>query len=117
MISSSIARKEERRGRIGLSWAWGRLVRGMKWCVLIFTPSVVRDASTEWNWQLPPQWLNIDLRGFDCQVLGKFHVIMADPPWDIHMSVRLYLPLALSLCPLFSLMPLPPLPPSSPSLD
>lgn len=37
--------------------------------------------------QLPPQWLNCDLRRFDYSVLGKFHVIMADPPWDIHMSV------------------------------
>ncbi|KAG9041314.1 hypothetical protein FS842_002602 [Serendipita sp. 407] len=36
---------------------------------------------------LPPQWLNCDLRNFDCSVLGKFHVIMADPPWDIHMSL------------------------------
>ncbi|CCM03411.1 uncharacterized protein FIBRA_05542 [Fibroporia radiculosa] len=35
---------------------------------------------------LPPQWLNCDLRRFDYSVLGKFHVIMADPPWDIHMS-------------------------------
>ncbi|KAG5353183.1 hypothetical protein C0989_009560 [Termitomyces sp. Mn162] len=37
---------------------------------------------------LPPQWINCDLRRFDYSVLGKFHVIMADPPWDIHMSVR-----------------------------
>ena len=37
--------------------------------------------------QLPPQWLSCDLRQFDCSVLGKFHVIMADPPWDIHMSL------------------------------
>jgi mRNA m6A methyltransferase catalytic subunit len=27
------------------------------------------------------------VRKFDYSVLGKFHVIMADPPWDIHMSV------------------------------
>lgn len=38
--------------------------------------------------KLPPQWINCDLRTFDYSVLGKFHVIMADPPWDIHMSVR-----------------------------
>ncbi|KAJ3504006.1 hypothetical protein NLJ89_g8168 [Agrocybe chaxingu] len=36
---------------------------------------------------LPPQWINCDLRTFDYSVLGKFHVIMADPPWDIHMSL------------------------------
>jgi mRNA (2'-O-methyladenosine-N6-)-methyltransferase len=39
------------------------------------------------QWKLPPQWINCDLRSFDYSVLGKFHVIMADPPWDIHMSV------------------------------
>ena len=37
--------------------------------------------------KFPPQWINCDLRSFDYSVLGKFHVIMADPPWDIHMSV------------------------------
>ncbi|KIM45851.1 hypothetical protein M413DRAFT_440903 [Hebeloma cylindrosporum] len=36
---------------------------------------------------LPPQWINCDLRTFDYSTLGKFHVIMADPPWDIHMSL------------------------------
>ncbi|KAH8106258.1 MT-A70-domain-containing protein [Cristinia sonorae] len=36
---------------------------------------------------LPPQWINCDMRRFDYSVLGKFHVIMADPPWDIHMSL------------------------------
>ncbi|KII95870.1 hypothetical protein PLICRDRAFT_98933 [Plicaturopsis crispa FD-325 SS-3] len=36
---------------------------------------------------VPPQWINCDLRRFDYSVLGKFHVIMADPPWDIHMSL------------------------------
>ncbi|KAI6034082.1 MT-A70-domain-containing protein [Pisolithus microcarpus] len=40
---------------------------------------------------LPPQWINCDLRHFDYSVLGKFHVIMADPPWDIHMSGLLFL--------------------------
>ncbi|KAG8995267.1 hypothetical protein FRB90_000217 [Tulasnella sp. 427] len=37
--------------------------------------------------QLPPQWINCDVRKFDYSTLGKFHVIMADPPWDIHMSL------------------------------
>ncbi|KAI0040694.1 MT-A70-domain-containing protein [Auriscalpium vulgare] len=36
---------------------------------------------------LSAQWINCDLRRFDYSVLGKFHVIMADPPWDIHMSL------------------------------
>jgi mRNA (2'-O-methyladenosine-N6-)-methyltransferase len=30
----------------------------------------------------PPQWIDCDLRKLDVAVLGKFDVIMADPPWD-----------------------------------
>ncbi|CAH7683613.1 m6a methyltransferase [Phakopsora pachyrhizi] len=36
---------------------------------------------------LPPQWVNCDLRVLDVSVLGKFDVVMMDPPWDIHMSL------------------------------
>ncbi|RIA95433.1 methyltransferase-like 3 [Glomus cerebriforme] len=36
---------------------------------------------------LPPQWINCDVRKFDFSILGKFTVIMADPPWDIHMTL------------------------------
>ena len=36
---------------------------------------------------LPSQWINCDIRNFDCSILGKFDVIMADPPWDIHMDL------------------------------
>ena len=36
---------------------------------------------------LPPQWINCDIRYLDFSVLGKFSVIMADPPWDIHMEL------------------------------
>jgi len=34
-----------------------------------------------------PQWIQCDLRKFDMSILGKFDVIMADPPWDIHMDL------------------------------
>lgn len=34
-----------------------------------------------------PQWIFCDLRYFDMTILGKFSVIMADPPWDIHMEL------------------------------
>ena len=34
-----------------------------------------------------PQWVQCDLRNFDYSVLGKFSVVMADPPWDIHMEL------------------------------
>lgn len=33
------------------------------------------------------QWVNCDIRTFDMSVLGKFDVIMTDPPWDIHMEL------------------------------
>ena len=47
---------------------------------------------TTWNHgtlqALPePQWLKIDVRTFDMTVLGKFGVIMADPPWEIHQDL------------------------------
>ncbi|VDL43703.1 unnamed protein product [Hymenolepis diminuta] len=35
----------------------------------------------------PPQWIKCDIRQFDMTILGKFAVIMADPPWDIHMEL------------------------------
>ena len=47
-------------------------------------PSVLYTPPTK---VLPPQWINCDVRKFDFSVLGKFTVIMADPPWDIHMTV------------------------------
>lgn len=42
-----------------------------------------------WNEQaLPePQFINCDIRKFDMSVLGKFGVIMADPPWEIHQDL------------------------------
>lgn len=36
---------------------------------------------------VPPQWIQCDVRQIDMSVLGKFSVIMADPPWDIHMDL------------------------------
>lgn len=33
------------------------------------------------------QWIDCDLKNFDYSMLGKFDVILADPPWDIHMSL------------------------------
>ncbi|PVD20656.1 hypothetical protein C0Q70_18814 [Pomacea canaliculata] len=35
----------------------------------------------------PPQWIQCDLRFFDMTTLGKCAVVMADPPWDIHMEL------------------------------
>ncbi|KAL2336021.1 hypothetical protein Fmac_010467 [Flemingia macrophylla] len=34
-----------------------------------------------------PQWINYDIRNFRMDILGQFGVIMADPPWDIHMEL------------------------------
>ncbi|XP_033125351.1 N6-adenosine-methyltransferase catalytic subunit-like [Anneissia japonica] len=36
---------------------------------------------------IQPQWVQCDVRSLDMDVLGKFAVIMADPPWDIHMEL------------------------------
>lgn len=36
---------------------------------------------------ISPQWIQCDLRYLDMSCLGKFSVIMADPPWDIHMEL------------------------------
>jgi mRNA (2'-O-methyladenosine-N6-)-methyltransferase len=36
---------------------------------------------------MPPQWVQCDLRNLKFEVLGKFSVLMADPPWDIHMEL------------------------------
>ncbi|XP_031561596.1 N6-adenosine-methyltransferase subunit METTL3-like [Actinia tenebrosa] len=35
----------------------------------------------------PPQYIQCDVRTLDTSILGKFSVIMADPPWDIHMEL------------------------------
>ena len=72
-------------------------------------PSVV--ARGESTVLYPPQWIQCDLRSLDMSILGiptshliqfifnilfhliewnvkgKFSVIMADPPWDIHMEL------------------------------
>ncbi|KAK4769160.1 hypothetical protein SAY86_027310 [Trapa natans] len=33
------------------------------------------------------QWINCDIRSFRMDIIGQFGVIMADPPWDIHMEL------------------------------
>ncbi|RXM36590.1 N6-adenosine-methyltransferase subunit METTL3 [Acipenser ruthenus] len=35
----------------------------------------------------PSQWICCDIRYLDASILGKFAVVMADPPWDIHMEL------------------------------
>ncbi|XP_034532115.1 N6-adenosine-methyltransferase subunit METTL3 [Notolabrus celidotus] len=35
----------------------------------------------------PSQWICCDIRYLDVAILGKFAVVMADPPWDIHMEL------------------------------
>ncbi|RPB08686.1 MT-A70-domain-containing protein [Morchella conica CCBAS932] len=35
----------------------------------------------------PPQWIRCDITKFDLGILGKFRAIMADPPWDIRMTL------------------------------
>lgn len=33
------------------------------------------------------QWIDCDLKNFDYSMLGRYDIILADPPWDIHMSL------------------------------
>ncbi|KAN0065768.1 methyltransferase [Thecaphora frezii] len=47
----------------------------------------IRDEGAPDHAQLPAQWIDCDLKNFDYSILGKFDVIVADPPWDIHMSL------------------------------
>lgn len=51
---------------------------------LAVIPKRAVDPSTALH---PAQWIQCDLRFLDMTVLGKFAVIMADPPWDIHMEL------------------------------
>jgi mRNA m6A methyltransferase catalytic subunit len=37
--------------------------------------------------ELPAQWISCDVRRLDLRVLGKFGILMMDPPWDIHMTL------------------------------
>ncbi|XP_046677298.1 LOW QUALITY PROTEIN: N6-adenosine-methyltransferase catalytic subunit [Homalodisca vitripennis] len=48
---------------------------------------IMKKISQETTILYPPQWVQCDLRYLDMTVLGKFAVIMADPPWDIHMEL------------------------------
>ncbi|ETE70787.1 N6-adenosine-methyltransferase 70 kDa subunit, partial [Ophiophagus hannah] len=36
---------------------------------------------------MPQAWICCDIRYLDVSILGKFAVVMADPPWDIHMEL------------------------------
>ncbi|EPQ27535.1 uncharacterized protein PFL1_05073 [Pseudozyma flocculosa PF-1] len=47
----------------------------------------IRPPSEQQQQQLPAQWIDCDLKNFDYSILGKFDIIVADPPWDIHMSL------------------------------
>ncbi|XP_050428618.1 N6-adenosine-methyltransferase subunit METTL3 [Adelges cooleyi] len=46
-----------------------------------------KEISSDKNELFPCQWIQCDLRYMDFTFLGKFAVIMADPPWDIHMEL------------------------------
>lgn len=50
-------------------------------------PVKVKQSTLPRSKLFPPQWVQCDLRTFDMSTLGKFAVIMADPPWDIHMEL------------------------------
>ncbi|KAK5848287.1 hypothetical protein PBY51_005915 [Eleginops maclovinus] len=45
------------------------------------------DADSNEGKLFPSQWICCDIRFLDVAILGKFAVVMADPPWDIHMEL------------------------------
>ncbi|KAM0791942.1 hypothetical protein ACM66B_004193 [Microbotryomycetes sp. NB124-2] len=47
----------------------------------------VQSSETTKQQPLPPEWINADLRTLDLSVLGKFDVVVADPPWAIHQEL------------------------------
>ena len=46
-----------------------------------------RPNSNMFSRHYESQFINCDIRNFPMEVLGKYPVIMADPPWDIHMQL------------------------------
>lgn len=50
--------------------------------------NALRDPSTRtYAEKFKKQWITCDIRIFPLQILGTFTVVMADPPWDIHMEL------------------------------
>ncbi|GAA6009207.1 hypothetical protein JCM10207_004307 [Rhodosporidiobolus poonsookiae] len=47
----------------------------------------VEEIATVVQKALPPQWINADLRSLDVSMLGKYDVVVADPPWAIHQEL------------------------------
>ncbi|XP_076144645.1 N(6)-adenosine-methyltransferase subunit METTL3 [Alosa pseudoharengus] len=45
------------------------------------------DEESDVGKLFPSQWICCDIRYLDVSILGKFAVVMADPPWDIHMEL------------------------------
>lgn len=54
---------------------------------LFVVSTVLIHSSTHMQALAEPQWITCDVRTFDMKVLGKFGVIMADPPWEIHQEL------------------------------
>jgi mRNA (2'-O-methyladenosine-N6-)-methyltransferase len=50
-------------------------------------PLEEEKAAGEEREEMRAEWLNVDLRSFDVSVLGKFDVVLADPPWAIHQDL------------------------------
>ncbi|XP_054916118.1 N6-adenosine-methyltransferase subunit METTL3 isoform X2 [Poeciliopsis prolifica] len=54
------------------------------------TPEIglhAEDGDSNVGKLFPSQWICCDIRFLDMSILGKFSVVMADPPWDIHMEL------------------------------
>ncbi|XP_071821313.1 N(6)-adenosine-methyltransferase subunit METTL3-like [Apostichopus japonicus] len=54
---------------------------------IVASPAKTTERRDSKLTMLPAQWIQCDIRYLDKSVLGKYAVIMADPPWDIHMEL------------------------------
>src|SRR5687768_3267387 len=52
------------------------------------------NNSSDSKRRMEAEWIKCDVRKIDMTVLGKFSVIMADPPWHIQMNVSKILPVS-----------------------
>lgn len=49
--------------------------------------SIKSSANSNFQYKYKAQYINCDVRSFPFHILHKYSVIMADPPWDIHMEL------------------------------
>lgn len=57
-----------------------------KYALSVEEQARIRNRRSFKTFLYPPQWIQCDLEYFNMSLLGKFSMVMADPPLDIHME-------------------------------